>query len=166
VKLIPFVASSHPSFIIHCHHPLSSFTVIIHCHHPLSTFTVIIHCHHLLIDSLLGQHIAQITIPLDPTTRTSKGLAYITYVSSASAISAFDDLDRHSFQGRLLHILPAIVRNAKPDINVPGAGGSGSVKQDREEAKKKDTKGLSWGTLFMNVRLASSPLLSPPRDVH
>lgn len=84
-------------------------------------------------------------IPLDTTTRSPKGLAYVTYTSSSAAIAAFDDLDRSSFQGRLLHILPAIVRNSKPEASATG------LKGEREEAKKRDTKGLSWGTLFMNV---------------
>lgn len=89
-------------------------------------------------------------IPIDPTTRTSKGTAYITFKNSVAAIAAITTLDRTIYQGRLLHILPAIVRNAKPI-----SGNLDGVKGSRLEAKKKEsgTNGLNWGSLFMNVSL-------------
>lgn len=94
----------------------------------------------------------QIHIPLDSTTKTGKGLAYATFTASSSAIAAYEELDRRSFQGRLLHVIPAIARNSDVgrDINRRDEG----VKGQRDELKKKDAgKGINWGTLYMNVSI-------------
>lgn len=91
----------------------------------------------------------QIHIPIDPATQTGKGLAYATFASGDSAVRAFDELDRRSFQGRLLHILPAIGRQTGES----STGKPATLKGERLEARKTEaSKGLSWGTLYMNVR--------------
>ena len=67
-------------------------------------------------------------------------------------MAAYDALDKTSFQGRLLHILPAIDR-------VPRAGNpSGNdkpmkLKAMREQKKKENSgKDFNWAILYMNVR--------------
>lgn len=37
----------------------------------------------------------------------SMGFAFVTFMMPEHAVQAFNDLDGHVFQGRLLHILPA-----------------------------------------------------------
>lgn len=94
----------------------------------------------------------QVHIPLDPVSRQSKGLAYVTFVQPSSALSAHEALDKKSFQGRLLHILPAVDRKGKPE----GLDGKLSIKADRK-AKRKATAGgeFNWSMLYMNVRQAN-----------
>lgn len=71
-------------------------------------------------------------------------------MSPDSALAAFEALDRSSFQGRLLHILPAVSRNPAAKGEPKALGG---VRGDRNEIKKQDaSKSLNWGTLYMNVR--------------
>ncbi|KAL8276281.1 hypothetical protein RQP46_011309 [Phenoliferia psychrophenolica] len=92
--------------------------------------------------------IESIHIPLDAITRSSKGLAYISFVSPDAALAAYEQLDRSSFQGRLLHILPAVSRNPAAKGEPKAATG---VRGDREHLKKMDAgKALNWGTLYMN----------------
>nr|CRX79187.1 hypothetical protein ls5931a1_00023 [Leucosporidium scottii] len=113
--------------------------------------------------------IQQIHIPVDPATQTGKGLAYATFASGESAVRAFEELDRRSFQGRLLHILPAIGRQT----GEPSSGRPATLKGERLEARKTEaSKGLSWGTLYMNsdavmssvadrLKVSKSELLDP-----
>ncbi|KAI9457851.1 hypothetical protein HD554DRAFT_2141462 [Boletus coccyginus] len=91
--------------------------------------------------------IAQVHIPLDPVSRQSKGLAYVTFVQPSSALAAYEGLDKKSFQGRLLHILPAVDRKGKP-----GAGDTTVSIKDERKAKRKATAGreFNWSMLYMN----------------
>ncbi|ORY86005.1 hypothetical protein BCR35DRAFT_302638 [Leucosporidium creatinivorum] len=111
----------------------------------------------------------QIHIPMDPATQSGKGLAYATFASGESAVRAFEELDRRSFQGRLLHILPAIGRQT----GETSSGKPATLKGERLEARKTEaSKGLSWGTLYMNsdavmssvadrLKVSKSELLDP-----
>jgi multiple RNA-binding domain-containing protein 1 len=78
-------------------------------------------------------------------------MAYVTFSNPLDAVEAYKNLDKKSFQGRLLHILPAVDRRGKPD----GQAVSGKPKTVKEEkdAKRKATAGkdFNWGMLYMNV---------------
>ncbi|CAF3708109.1 unnamed protein product [Rotaria sordida] len=50
--------------------------------------------------------ITNINIPIDTLTKQPKGFAHITFMFPEHALRAFNELDGHAFQGRLLHILP------------------------------------------------------------
>jgi multiple RNA-binding domain-containing protein 1 len=82
----------------------------------------------------------------------SKGFAYIRYHDPEHAITAFDAMDGASFQGRLLHILPAVDRQGqnKTDDTDPRKR---TLKEDRGQ-KRKETSGkdFNWAILYMNVR--------------
>lgn len=113
-------------------------------------------CVSFAVSSLFSAEFAlpsQIHIPLDRATQSSKGLAYATFSSGEAALRAFEELDLRSFQGRLLHILPAIGRSSGEvkDSKAP------TLKGERLENRKQEAgKGLSWGTLYMNVSGLSS----------
>lgn len=93
----------------------------------------------------------QVHIPLDRQTQKAKGIAYTTFSSAEDAARAHVSLDGRSFQGRLLHILPAAGRQR--DEKDPPESES-TVKGQRLDARKRDSaKGLSWATLYMNVGL-------------
>ena len=68
---------------------------------------------------------------LDPNTKQSKGLAYVTFAKPEDALAAYEQLDKTSFQGRLLHILPAVDRKGKIE-DAEGEGKKRSLKQDRD----------------------------------
>ena len=40
------------------------------------------------------------------TTKKSKGIAFVQFVEAGDAVAAHAAMDRSTFQGRLLHILP------------------------------------------------------------
>lgn len=91
----------------------------------------------------------QTHIPLDSVTKTPKGLGYVTFADPENAVAAFETLDRKSFQGRLLHVLPAVDRKGKVTVQEVGKR---SVKEERDTKKKAMAgKEFNWGMLYMNV---------------
>jgi multiple RNA-binding domain-containing protein 1 len=82
----------------------------------------------------------------------SKGFAYVRYHDPGHAVAAFDAMDGASFQGRLLHILPAVDRQGqkKADDTDPKKR---TLKGERAQ-KRKETSGkdFNWAVLYMNVR--------------
>jgi RNA recognition motif-containing protein len=77
------------------------------------------------------------------------GLAYILYTDARRAFEAYQALDGTTFQGRLLHILPAINRNPKPE-----SADKQSFKKQRSEKKKGEAgREWNWSALYMNVCL-------------
>jgi multiple RNA-binding domain-containing protein 1 len=91
-------------------------------------------------------------IPVDVSS-TPKGFAYIRFKHPVDAVSAYDTLDKSSFQGRLLHILPAVDRNPKPADDRAGQSDKPTRLKDARAQKKKETSGkdFNWAVLYMNV---------------
>ncbi|KAF8487575.1 hypothetical protein JB92DRAFT_3021966 [Gautieria morchelliformis] len=89
----------------------------------------------------------QVHIPVTPE-HTSKGLAFVSYVRPADAITAWEALDGTTFQGRLLHILAGVERRKQ----VPhGPNGKKNLKEERGEKRKREAgKDFNWGMLYMN----------------
>ncbi|KAF9221790.1 hypothetical protein BS17DRAFT_710679 [Gyrodon lividus] len=119
--------------------------------------------------------IAQVHLPLDPVSKQSKGLAYVTFAQSSSALAAYEALDKKSFQGRLLHILPAVDRKGKFEV-VEAEDKKRSMKDERN-AKRKVTAGreFNWSMLYMNsdavvssvadrLNISKADILNPESD--
>ncbi|GAA5902951.1 hypothetical protein JCM5296_004500 [Sporobolomyces johnsonii] len=97
--------------------------------------------------------VVQVHIPLDAATGSSKGLAYVTFRQSSCAVEAHAALDGRTFQGRLLHILPAVGRVSKAIRE----GSKEGVKAERLEARKQTAgQSFSWATLYLNANAALS----------
>lgn len=94
----------------------------------------------------------KVHIPLDPAAKTPKGVAYVTFADPSNAVAAYEALDKMSFQGRLLHVLPAVDRRGKPEV-VDGDEKKKTLKEERD-AKRKGIAGkeFNWAMLYMNVR--------------
>ncbi|KAG0140088.1 hypothetical protein CROQUDRAFT_53797 [Cronartium quercuum f. sp. fusiforme G11] len=98
--------------------------------------------------SPLGE-VSQVHIPLSHD-RKPKGVAYVTFARPSDALTAFKKLDQHDFQGRLLHILPAITRNSRPE-NDSSRLGKNVVKQEKDVKRKlESSKQFNWASLYMN----------------
>ena len=82
----------------------------------------------------------------------SKGFAYVRYNKPEHAVAAFDAMDGTSFQGRLLHILPAVDRQSQKKVDDTDTK-KRTVKGERAQ-KRKETSGkdFNWAVLYMNVR--------------
>ncbi|KAF9484770.1 RNA-binding domain-containing protein [Pholiota conissans] len=101
--------------------------------------------------------VTQVHAPLDHVTKQHKGLAYVTFAQPTSALAAYEALDRRSFQGRLLHILAAVDRKGKVEVEADGK--KKSVK-DEKHAKRKAMAGkeFNWSMLYMNSDAVASSI--------
>ena len=94
----------------------------------------------------------QVHIPLEAATKTSKGLAFVKFHDPAHALVAFRARDGAIFQGRLLHVIPAV--DLKPRPQAPA-----SLKQQRLEAKRASAgKDFNWSVLYMNSDAVASSI--------
>ncbi|KAJ7590213.1 RNA-binding domain-containing protein [Mycena floridula] len=102
--------------------------------------------------------ISQVHIPLDKNTKESKGVAYVTFAQASDALSAYESLDRKSFQGRLLHILAAVDR--KEQYPVEESEGRRRTVKDEKMAKRKSaaSKEFNWSMLYMNSDAVASSI--------
>ncbi|KDE05252.1 hypothetical protein MVLG_04387 [Microbotryum lychnidis-dioicae p1A1 Lamole] len=117
--------------------------------------------------------ISDVHVPVDSSSRLSKGFAYVTFTAPDCAAAAFRALDGRSFQGRLLHIIPA-VSNGSNVADSPRV--DRSVRDGRLETRKASSaSGLTWATLYMNsdavmtsvsdrLGLSKATLLDPTVD--
>ncbi|KAK7205141.1 multiple RNA-binding domain-containing protein 1 [Myxozyma melibiosi] len=102
--------------------------------------------------SLFAQYgeLEEVHIPVDHESHNSKGIAYILFESSDGACQAYTELDKQSFQGRLLHILPGQPkRETKLDefelAKLP-LKKQLAMKRKAEAGKSQ----FSWNSLYMN----------------
>jgi multiple RNA-binding domain-containing protein 1 len=107
--------------------------------------------------------ITECHIPVDDSDR-NKGYAFVKFSSSQDAIQAMEQLDGSSFQGRLIHVLPARPErddkdssgNADGNKNATGmsneeGGGELTFKKKMELARQKDAANTTtgWSTNFV-----------------
>jgi RNA recognition motif-containing protein len=96
----------------------------------------------------------QVHIALDLTSKVSKGIAFIKFSDPSCAVKAFEELDKTSFQGRLLHILPAIDRDDSGVQRIEEGGGRTTLRNEKEKQRKEtSSKEFNWSMLYMNVRI-------------
>ncbi|KAG6336749.1 hypothetical protein ID866_2354 [Astraeus odoratus] len=119
--------------------------------------------------------IEQVHIPIDSLSKQSKGFAYIKFRQSSCALTAYEALDKKSFQGRLLHILPAVERKGQFEVT-DGDMKKRSLKDERH-AKRKAAAGrdFNWSMLYMNsdavassvadrLNISKADILNPESD--
>lgn len=98
--------------------------------------------------------ISEIHMPIARDTKKSKGYAYILYLLPEHAIKAYEALDMKTFQGRLLHVLPAQEKPPSKEEDILGANGTklSAVKKEKEK-KRKNLAGndFNWNSLYMSV---------------
>lgn len=83
-------------------------------------------------------------IPLDAESKASKGLAFVKYMDPAHALLAYRGRNGAIFQGRLLHVLPAVDLKPKPEAPA-------TLKQKRLATQRANAgKDFNWSMLYMN----------------
>jgi len=93
--------------------------------------------------------IAEIHLPIDKTTKRITGIGFVTFVMPEHAVKAFNDLDGKSFQGRLLHIMPAKAKKTAEDVSTIEGAGSSYKKEKDAKMKSLSSSGHNWNTLFL-----------------
>ncbi|CAF0997132.1 unnamed protein product [Adineta ricciae] len=96
--------------------------------------------------SPFGQ-ITSINMPIDSLTKQPKGFAHVTFMFPEHALRAFNELDGHAFQGRLLHILPGKTQQqqSQPD--------SSESNNNQTPASIATSSEQNWNTLFLSTNV-------------
>lgn len=100
--------------------------------------------------------VTEISLPIDALTRKIKGFGTVTFVMPDDAVRAFSELDGSTFQGRLLHLIPAKSRDDEENsTNTDGL----SYKQKKDlELKKMAGSSHNWNTLFLGQNAVANTL--------
>lgn len=95
--------------------------------------------------------VAEVFLPVDSVTRQIKGFGTVAFVMPEHAVQAFNELDGSVFQGRLLHLMPAKVKDTEEDDAKFAAELEGMNFKEKKEAllKKSAQKNHNWNTLFL-----------------
>ena len=93
----------------------------------------------------------QVYVPLDHRSGTGKGYAYVQYATPQAARRALDQTDGTSFQGRLLHIIPA-ARKKQTGLD-EFANSKLPLKKQQQIRRKTEAASstFNWNAMFMNV---------------
>jgi multiple RNA-binding domain-containing protein 1 len=98
--------------------------------------------------------LSEVHMPIARDTKKSKGYAYILYLIPEHALQAYEALDMQTFQGRLLHIIPAEEKPPAKEEDILGVNGTklSAVKKDKEK-KRRNLAGndFNWNSLYMSV---------------
>lgn len=98
--------------------------------------------------------LSEVHMPIARDTKRSKGYAYILYLIPEHALKAYEALDMQTFQGRLLHIIPAEEKPPAKEEDILGVNGVklSAVKKEKEK-KRRNLAGndFNWNSLYMSV---------------
>ncbi|KAI9682244.1 MAG: Multiple RNA-binding domain-containing protein 1 [Caeruleum heppii] len=101
--------------------------------------------------------VQEVHLPLDPSGKP-KGFAYVQFVKAAAAAEAYDALDGKTYQGRLLHILPAA---AKRETKLDDFGISKLPLKKQQQLKRKASAAsttFNWNSMFMSADAVMSSI--------
>ncbi|CUM64715.1 uncharacterized protein PRCAT00002325001 [Priceomyces carsonii] len=93
----------------------------------------------------------EVHIAIDTRTGKSKGFVYVQFLDNQNAVTAYQEMDKQIFQGRLLHILAA---DEKKDHRLDEFDMKNLPLKKQRELKKKQQASksqFSWNSLYMNT---------------
>ena len=100
----------------------------------------------------------QVHVAIDSRTNQGKGFAYVQFIDSDSAINAHHALDGTTFQGRLMHILPATAKrdNKLDEYEISKL----PLKRQRQIKKKAEASSatFNWSSMYMNADAVMSSI--------
>ncbi|KAG4305153.1 hypothetical protein PORY_001323 [Pneumocystis oryctolagi] len=93
--------------------------------------------------------VIDVHVPFDFSLNMTKGFAYILFEDPLCAVNAYENMDGRALYGRLIHVLPAQLKNCYDKFM-----SSNKVKFKNQRAKKRKINALcsqfSWNSLYMN----------------
>ncbi|GMK60095.1 hypothetical protein CspeluHIS016_0903120 [Cutaneotrichosporon spelunceum] len=107
--------------------------------------------------------VVDVHLPVSHKTGEPLGTAFVLFREPEDALTARRKLDKMTFKGRLLHVLPGRARPGQETVVAAGKGTTdgkvlgkaaearGDVKARQDEKRTQaSAKGLNWATLYMN----------------
>ncbi|CAN6602120.1 multiple RNA-binding domain-containing protein 1 [Trichomonascus vanleenenianus] len=95
--------------------------------------------------------VEEVHVSVDIKTNKSKGFAYVMFRDGEEAAKAYEELDKTTFQGRLLHILPGQPKrsNRLDEFDLKNLPLKKQNELKRKFAASKET--FSWNSLYLNT---------------
>ncbi|KAG7151242.1 Multiple RNA-binding domain-containing protein 1 like [Verticillium longisporum] len=91
---------------------------------------------------------------------TSKGFAYVSFASADAAVTAFQSSDGQTFQGRLLHVLPAAARRDQDMDEYSLSRLPLKVQQRVRKKAEASTNTFNWNALYMSQNAINTSVAS------
>ncbi|XP_061406196.1 probable RNA-binding protein 19 [Lethenteron reissneri] len=114
-------------------------------------------CSQLHVEQLFSKHgpLSEVRFPLDTMSGRPKGFAFVGFAQSEDAVRALALLDGSIFQGRMLHVLPALARKEEEEEVGPTSSTS-SYKRDKEKRDKASSH--NWNALFLGINAVADAM--------
>jgi multiple RNA-binding domain-containing protein 1 len=95
----------------------------------------------------------QVHVPVTTTSKQSKGFAFLLFANSDDALRAYREMDGATYQGRLLHILPAQPKRENVSQLDEHAISKLPLKQQLNIKRRMEsnTASFKWNALYMNM---------------
>lgn len=123
-------------------------------------------------------NVSEVHLSIDKLSKRSKGFGFVTFHFPAHAIEAAKQLDAQFFQGRILHVLPAMqqeavegaeasngdvapskpARGPGPQLGSPSGFVSEFQKKKQEKQKELANQDFNWNTLFIRPDAVASAM--------
>ena len=100
--------------------------------------------------------LAEVNLPVDNFTKKVKGFAFVTYMMPEHAVQAFTKLDGSTFQGRLMHILPA---KAKKEDSLQITDDMSFKKKQELRLKSQAGSSHNWNALFLGANAVADVMV-------
>ncbi|XP_069789262.1 probable RNA-binding protein 19 [Narcine bancroftii] len=102
--------------------------------------------------------LSEIHFPVDKLMKAPKGYAFITFMIPEHAVQAFAELDGVVFQGRMMHILPSIIKEEKDENDDNSSGSSAFKKKKAAQEKARSNSSHNWNTLFIGINTVADAI--------
>ncbi|KAK8865652.1 multiple RNA-binding domain-containing protein 1 [Kwoniella newhampshirensis] len=113
----------------------------------------------------------EVHLPVSQQTGDPLGTAFLQFHDPAEALQAYKTLDKTTFQGRLLHVLPGRAKPGQDGAGVQGivdgkvlgkaAETRGEVKIGVDAKRKEESsRGVNWASLYMNSDAVAASVAS------
>nr|XP_031859355.1 multiple RNA-binding domain-containing protein 1 [Kwoniella shandongensis]KAA5526427.1 multiple RNA-binding domain-containing protein 1 [Kwoniella shandongensis] len=113
----------------------------------------------------------EVHLPVSQQSGEPLGTAFLQFHDPAEALQAYKTLDKTTFQGRLLHVLPGRAKPGQDGAGVQGIvdgkvlgkadEGRGEVKKGVDAKRKEESaRGVNWASLYMNSDAVAASVAS------
>lgn len=100
-------------------------------------------------------NLTEIHLPVDSLTKRPKGFAFITYMIPENAVTAYSELDGSAFQGRMLHLLPSLMKKEAESSRTGRIKGSSYKLSKLQKQKEQASSSHNWNSLFLGANVVA-----------
>lgn len=109
------------------------------------------------LEKLFGKYgnLTEVNLPIDSLTKKPKGFAFITYMFPENAVTAYSALDGSAFQGRLVHLIPSMMKKESENNGRGRIKGSSYKLSKLQKQKEQSSSSHNWNSLFLSPNVVA-----------